>query len=188
MLMDVESFIKIDDRNLDHECEEDKEYRKAVLGCLVCNCMKNEEYCRVALQELKDVVNQAKSRNDDLRKMLSKSNSKVRELQEEMRALEIQILELRSKFMGRNSYNAEQMKNQYLEGASLRELAKIYGCDKSTVKRRLIKMGVIIRDKSGDLNAPGRDLNAPDISNTIPATDDIVLDINLIVQNTDTAF
>ena len=39
----------------------------------------------------------------------------------------------------------KEMKKQYLRGASLRELAKIYGCDKSTVKRRLIKMGVTIR-------------------------------------------
>lgn len=42
--------------------------------------------------------------------------------------------------------DGKKMKAEYQQGKSLRQLSKTYGCDKSTVKRRLIRMGVEIRE------------------------------------------
>lgn len=48
--------------------------------------------------------------------------------------------------MGMTIEDGEKMKAEYQQGKSLRQLSKTYGCDKSTVKRRLIRMGVEIRE------------------------------------------
>ena len=51
------------------------------------------------------------------------------------------------KSIGMSQLEAKSMKLDYEQGKSLRELAKKYHCDKATVKRRLIKMGTVIRER-----------------------------------------
>lgn len=50
------------------------------------------------------------------------------------------------KNIGMTPEDGRQMRLDYEQGKSFRELAKKYGCDKATVKRRLIKMEVTIRE------------------------------------------
>lgn len=134
MLIDVESFLKSDDLPIG----------------LVRQCMHSEEYCREALRELKCVIKDERSRKNSFHEMLREARDKIRELYKENNELRDRVFELQSKYIGLNVFKAYNMKRDYEHGTSLRELAKVYGCDKSTIKRRLIKMGVTIRGKGGD--------------------------------------
>lgn len=69
---------------------------------------------------------------DDYRKQLMESRRSERTLS--------------CKLFGMTPEDGTVMRCLYEQGMSLRKLAKKYKCDKSTVKRRLMKMGVAIRE------------------------------------------
>lgn len=130
MLSAVEYFLKSDDS----------------VRTLIRECMFNEDYCKIALEELKDMIKGEQIRNEELHKMLKEKTFEVGKLNEENKRLQHQVFELQAKTMGLTLYEAEMMKTSYEQGTSLRKLAEDFNCDKSTVKRRLIKMGVTIRE------------------------------------------
>ncbi len=70
----------------------------------------------------------------------------IQELRKRVQEMERQLEELHYQKMGISMKDGMRMKLQYEHGMSLRKLAEIYHCDKSTVKRRLLKMGVAIRE------------------------------------------
>lgn len=130
MLSAVEYFLKSDDS----------------VRTLIRECVFNEEYCKIALEELKSVIKGEQVRNEELHKMLKEKNFELGKLNEENTRLQHQVFELQAKTMGLTLYEAEMMKTSYEKGVSLRKLAEDFNCDKSTIKRRLIKMGVTIRE------------------------------------------
>jgi len=107
--------------------------------------MYSEEYCRATLEELKGVIQKEYGQKESLRAMLKEKISEIDRLNKENIELRGRVYDLQIKTMGLSVYEADKMKACYENGASLRELAQIYRCDKSTIKRHLMKMGVTIR-------------------------------------------
>jgi len=118
------------------------------------HCIGNKEYCESVLNELKAVIDNKDKINTQLQEMLQDKIEQIEKLEEQVKEKDKQIEKLHYQTMGISATESWMMKSKYERGVSLRELAKIFNCDKSTVKRRLIKMGVTIRDKGGDDNAP----------------------------------
>lgn len=61
------------------------------------------------------------------------------------RELDTEVNSLRRELFGTKQWQYLYIKNLYQSGSSLRQIGKILNCDKSTVKRKLIKMGIQIR-------------------------------------------
>lgn len=92
----------------------------------VIKCMK---------QNIDDICIECRKKNTEnavLKKRLEESRQREQDLS-------IQV-------MGMTPEAGRKMKEEYEQGKSLRQLAKDYGCDKATVKRRLIRMGADIRE------------------------------------------
>ena len=70
-------------------------------------------------------------------------------------ALENELNSLRCRGIGIDPAKGSQIKYLYEQGWLLRKIGEYCDCDKSTVQRMLIKMGVQIRKKGGDSDAPG---------------------------------
>lgn len=117
-------------------------------------CIGNREYCEAVLNELKAIIDNKDKINAQLREMLQDKIEQIEKLEKQVREKNKQIEKLHYQTMGISATEGRIMKSEYERGVSLRELAKLFNCDKSTVKRRLIKMGVTIRNKGGDDNTP----------------------------------
>ena len=109
-------------------------------------CSEFDEYFEGLLERFKEMLEQKDKINANLRQMLKEKIAENDKLNREIREINWQLHELHIKSMGLDPYDVERMKREYESGASLRQLAKTFHCDKSTVKRRLIKMGVTIRE------------------------------------------
>lgn len=97
------------------------------------------------LTDLYEQLRNYKTQNDKLSKQVQDLEKQVYDISCELKDAQRELKNISFDRFGNHLEQYKEMKKQYLRGASLRELAKIYGCDKSTVKRRLIKMGVTIR-------------------------------------------
>lgn len=113
---------------------------------LARQCIRDKEYCVEVLEELKDVIEEKKKRIEQLGEMLKGYMEQVDRLNKENRRMEVQLIDLYVQYIGMPLEAAQRMKDEYERGMSLRELANVFSCDKATVKRRLIKMGVKIRE------------------------------------------
>lgn len=112
---------------------------------LARQCIRDKEYCKAVLEELKEVIGQKDEKYTRLREMLKDYMKRVEEVNKQNREMSMQLKELQIQAMGISVRDGQRMKAEYEKGMSLRKLAEMFGCDKSTIKRRLIKMGVQIR-------------------------------------------
>lgn len=97
------------------------------------------------LTDLYEQLRNYKARNDKLSTQVQDLEKQLYDMSCLLRNTTIELKNISYDRFGNHLEQYKEMKRRYIKGASLRELAKIYGCDKSTVKRRLIKMGVTIR-------------------------------------------
>lgn len=84
--------------------------------------------------------------------LIDKYKEQIAELNKQLaniyRKLENKSAELENVYghgLGEKLNKSKEIKNLYEKGYSLRKIGELYHCDKSTVKRLLIKMGVQIR-------------------------------------------
>lgn len=131
------------------------------------NSVKPEEYnkiltalCSKDFNSIIDILLSVYQDRKEMKMELVRAHGKVRETEldimekdQHISDLEIQLIasqkrerDLFCKFIGMAPEEAMQMKRDYESGMSLREVGKNYDCDKSTAKRRLIKLGVAIRE------------------------------------------
>lgn len=80
-------------------------------------------------------------------KKAQEQDNKIVELKATIEDLQSENNALRKLLFKSKDWRCAFIKKQYEQGHSLRAIAKIIGCDKSTVKRYLVKMGVTIRGK-----------------------------------------
>lgn len=125
MLKDVKDFIVGDTK----------------VGRLVYGCIKDEKYCTQALMELKEAIKQKDSMIEKLQSSLNESNIQIEDLKKQIIKITEQLDELCHQNIGVSYANGKRMATYYREGMSLRKIAEIFDCDKSTVKRRLERLG-----------------------------------------------
>ena len=131
----------------------------------IYNCVKSEEYnkiltalCSKDIDSIVDILVSVYQSRKEARMEAIRAQGELKEAQFISvvvdKDLQIQLSESRKreeqlwlKSIGMSQLEAMSMKLDYEQGKSLRELAKKYHCDKSTVKRRLIKMGTVIRER-----------------------------------------
>lgn len=92
-------------------------------------------------------LNKAYEKNEELHKEILDLNEQLKKILWQKRYLEGKLNNIYETSFGEKLKEYEAMEEYYKKGKSLREIAKRLHCDKSTVKRRLIKMGVTIREK-----------------------------------------
>jgi len=78
-------------------------------------------------------------------KQIAYLNKKLDKAEEVNKELQAEVNSLRREVFGLDEYRCSGMRELYMAGKSLREIGKIYRCDKSTVKRKLVKMRITIR-------------------------------------------
>lgn len=131
----------------------------------IYNCVKSEEYnkiltalCSKDIDSIVDILVSVYQSRKEARMEAIRAQGELKEAQFISvvvdKDLQIQLSESRKreeqlwlKSIGMSQLEAKSMKLDYEQGKSLRELAKKYHCDKATVKRRLIKMGTVIRER-----------------------------------------
>ena len=131
----------------------------------IYNCVKSEEYnkiltalCSKDIDSIVDILVSVYQSRKEARMEAIRAQGELKEAQFISvvvdKDLQIQLSESRKreeqlwlKSIGMSQLEAMSMKLDYEQGKSLRELAKKYHCDKATVKRRLIKMGTVIRER-----------------------------------------
>ena len=131
----------------------------------IYNCVKSEEYnkiltalCSKDIDSIVDILVSVYQSRKEARMEAIRAQGELKEAQFISvvvdKDLQIQLSESRKreeqlwlKSIGMSQLEAMSMKLDYEQGKSLRELAKKYHCDKATVKRRLIKMGTVIRGR-----------------------------------------
>jgi len=86
-------------------------------------------------------ISKYKAQVERQEELIERLQKQVEELKEQTERFPIQS---KSKFSFKT---LKKMVTMYEDGASLNAIAATFGCDKSTVKRYLIKMGVTIRPK-----------------------------------------
>ncbi len=130
MLKDIESFVKDDIK----------------VNRLVYGCTKNEEYCAQALTELRDMIKQKDTVIENLKETLEENIKQIEDFKKQIEIITQHLDELYHQNVGVSYSVGKQMTAYYKEGMSLRKIAQIFSCDKSTVKRRLERIGVKIRE------------------------------------------
>lgn len=91
---------------------------------------------------------QIKSLNDEISNLnikLSDQDRELTKLSESNGDLQAEANSLREEVFKSEKVRCESMRDLYMCGYSLRQIGKMLHCDKSTVKRKLLKMGVQIR-------------------------------------------
>lgn len=82
----------------------------------------------------------------DLKSTIIEKDMQIKDLKGSILEKDAQFHNLYCQSIGITPAEGMIMKAEYENGMSLRMLAEKYKCDKSTIKRRLIKMGVTIRE------------------------------------------
>lgn len=118
---------------------------KAIFGCFI----KKDLYSLAQI-----MATMAKGRNNLLCKLkesqdrISSLSDKVGEQENTIVKLTAELEKLKSHSVGGNIQKENLMENLYKQGHSLRKIGEMLHCDKSTVKRKLIKRGYTFdRDK-----------------------------------------
>lgn len=86
-----------------------------------------------------------KTRIEGLESKVSLLEAELNKKENTIKQLEADLDSLQEQLLGTDKQRCLSMRDLYQAGMSLRKIGEIYGCDKSTVKRNLIKMGVTIR-------------------------------------------
>lgn len=86
---------------------------------------------------------------DRYAKQVEELNKQLIQISGQLRHTSVQLENLHDYGLDEKFNRAREMKNLYEKGTSLREIGRVFHCDKSTVKRMLIKMGVQIRNEVG---------------------------------------
>lgn len=92
-------------------------------------------------KDMLNIVGMMKSLSDEYVKL----RDQVEILNDKNKALQAEIDHLYDELLGTEKHRCKTMRELYECGISLRQISKMLHCDKSTVKRKLLKMGVPIR-------------------------------------------
>jgi len=87
---------------------------------------------------------------DRYAKQIEELNKQLLDTSRQLRHTSVELENLHDYGLDKKLNRAREMKNLYEKETSLREIGRVFHCDKSTVKRMLIKMGVQIRKRGGD--------------------------------------
>ena len=97
---------------------------------------------------LVDLYRQKKEYEDKIDtyvKKIETLNKQAIYMSQELRHTQFELDNVYASGLGEKLEVSKKMKKLYDSGASLRKIAELYKCDKSTVRRRLEKMGIQIR-------------------------------------------